>query len=55
MTKEELLTKLLVLKEIERRERDPERGHAEADALLLAYIDDVKIAEAYNSIEKWYA
>mgnify|MGYP001562558872 CR=1 FL=1 len=55
MTKEELLTKLLALKEINWRDRDPEREHVEADTLLLAYIGDVKVTAAYHSIEKWYA
>lgn len=32
-----------------------EESHAKADALLLEYIDDQEIAEAFDSIEKWYA
>lgn len=34
---------------------DPEVGHATADDLLIAYIDDAEIAAAYKAIRKWYA
>lgn len=49
ITKEELLTKL---REIE---GNPIEQHEEADDLLLEYIDDVEITEAYDAIHKWYA
>lgn len=50
--RDELLTGLRAL---QGDEVDPEMGHVEADALLLDYIDDDEVAEAYNGISKWYA
>ncbi len=50
MTKEELLAKLS-----ECSTGDEEKDHAKADALLLEYINDVEIMEAFDKIEKWYA
>lgn len=50
MTRDELL--------IELRKIDPEsseEGHMEADALLVVFINDPEIAEAYGAIGKWYA
>jgi hypothetical protein len=32
-----------------------EENHIEADGLLVAYIDDEDIAEAYHAIRKWFA
>lgn len=55
MTKEELLEKLLALVEDEPRRYDPERDHEEADELLLAFIDDPNVTEAFERIDKWYA
>lgn len=34
---------------------DPESAHGEADGLLLNYINDPAVTEAFNSVEKWYA
>jgi hypothetical protein len=34
---------------------DPEHAHAEADALLLSYIGDADVTEAFDAVEKWYA
>jgi len=34
---------------------DTEGAHAEADRLLVAYIDDREIRAAYRAIDKWYA
>lgn len=34
---------------------DIEQAHADADGLLLTYLNDKEIAEAYNAIPKWYA
>jgi hypothetical protein len=36
-------------------EGDPSDWHEEADNLLLEYIDDQDITEAFNAIEKWYS
>jgi hypothetical protein len=34
---------------------DTKAAHIEADRLLVEYIDDKDIAEAFDSIGKWYA
>lgn len=34
---------------------DTEEDHIEADALLLAYINDDEIGQAYLSVHKWFA
>ena len=34
---------------------DYEFHHAKADELLLNYINNEKVTEAFNRIEKWYA
>ncbi len=37
---------------------DCESAHAEADKLIIEYLESIgekEIAEAYNKIEKWYA
>lgn len=34
---------------------DPESEHLEADELLLCFIADTEIREAFEAIEKWYA
>ncbi len=48
MTKDELLEQL---KDLEGGEFD----HMVADQLLIDYINDPKITEAYEAIERWYA
>lgn len=50
MTKEELIKKL-----IEADDGDNESSHIQADKLLIEFINDPDIAEAYNAIDKWYA
>lgn len=50
MTKEYLLARLR-----EMEGGDPENDHAEADRLLLDFINDPEIAAAYKAIPKWYA
>ena len=50
MTKEEILRRL-----DECKNSDTESGHMIADELLLAYIADPEITQAYKSIRKWYA
>lgn len=52
MTKEELIE---ALKEIAANNDDEEVDHARADALLLEYIGDNEVTEAFDSINKWYA
>lgn len=34
---------------------DPEICHGEADELLLNYINDDEVKQAFDAIEKWYA
>jgi hypothetical protein len=34
---------------------DPEVDHQRADRLLLEYIDDRAVTEAFDAIDKWYA
>ena len=34
---------------------DVEADHANADELLIEYIDDPRVTEAYENIRKWYA
>ena len=51
MTRDELLAALWELA----GEGDYERGHARADSLLLEFINDHDVTEAYDKIGKWYA
>ncbi len=53
MSKDELLDRLKTI--ANRTSGDPENDHADADELLLDYIDDPRITEAYEEIERWYA
>jgi hypothetical protein len=53
MDKETLIKKLNKLACEEGAEA--EDNHAEADKLLIKYIDDKEITTAYNEIFKWYA
>lgn len=51
MKKEELLKRL---KELQ-GEGDTEAAHSIADNLLIEFINDPDITEAYEAIDKWYA
>ena len=51
LTKHQLLT---VLQELANT-NDPESAHADADNLLLEYINDAAIKKAFHNIKKWYA
>lgn len=51
MTREELLEHLKMLQDQE----DTEMAHADADAALLAYINDPAITARYNRLAVWYA
>lgn len=58
MTKDELLEALIKIEKENEKSfgyNDCERNHFEADELLLKYIDDKRITDAFNDIEKWYA
>jgi hypothetical protein len=52
MTKQELLDALRALKA---NESDPEENHVDADDLLLKFINDPEVTEAFNALHKWYA
>jgi hypothetical protein len=52
MTKATLIEHLL---EISKLDDDTEQEHMDADGLLLEFINDKKVTEAYNKIYKWYA
>ena len=49
MKKEEIIEQLKTLK------GDPECDHSEADDLLLKFIGDKEITEAFENVTKWYA
>ena len=51
MTKDELIKALHDCRD----NMDTETGHAKADDLLVEYINDPDIQEAYDAIGKWYA
>jgi hypothetical protein len=34
---------------------DEEINHCRADSLLLEFIDDPEVTEAFDAIDKWYA
>lgn len=51
MDKQSLIECLKVLQ----KSGDTEVAHAEADGLLLEYIDDEEIEEEYHKVDKWYA
>lgn len=50
MDKEEIIKELKKL-----ISRDIEDNHWNADSLLLKFINDKEIQEAYTDIDKWYA
>ena len=51
-----LVSKLNKISELqESGDGDYEYHHAKADQLLLDYINNEKITEAFNKIKKWYA
>jgi hypothetical protein len=57
MNKEKLL---LEFKEIHNKLKntplyDEEKAHYDADDLLIQFINDKEIEEAFDSIHKWYA
>ena len=51
MTKEELVLALVDLG----NDPDIEDAHANADQLLLEYINDPAVSVAFDALEKWYA
>lgn len=53
MTKDELLQALVKIKED--YSHDEEVAHVRADELLLQYIDDERISQVFENIDKWYA
>lgn len=56
MTKHELVDKLEEIIDLQNKgHRDLEFHHMDADQLLLDYINDPEVSEAFYDIEKWYA
>ena len=53
MSKEELIQKLIAI--AKDPEDDTEKNHSIADDLLIKYINDKDIENAFNAIGKWYA
>jgi hypothetical protein len=49
--------KNIALEELKKlaKSRDTEAAHSQADAILLALIDDTEIDDAYGEVPKWYA
>ncbi|MEK6884191.1 MAG: hypothetical protein AABY22_31465 [Nanoarchaeota archaeon] len=61
MNNQELIKALNEIRNRQIRREDAERphrcyddDHEEADQLLLKFINDHKVSEAFESIEKWY-
>lgn len=50
MTNEELIKQLNDLN----NDCDCEKAHRKADGLLLEFINDEEITDAFDEIEKWY-
>jgi hypothetical protein len=44
-----------ILWDQEHGRNDPEHNHSRADDLLLECIDDVRVPESFDEIDKWYA
>ena len=55
LSKTELLTCLKSLAEDDASNRYTDGDHLKADRLLLQYIRDVEVVEAFNAIRRWYA
>lgn len=57
MNREELIKKLKAIEGKKRTEKfyDSENGHVEADGLLIEFINDRDIKEAYDEVEKWHS
>lgn len=58
MTKEEAIIRLKEIakqcKDVEKR-YDADEAHCDADMILLEYINDEEIREAWHSVPKWYS
>lgn len=55
MDKEELIAALRAMHKGGVDEQDPQTNHELADDLLLQYIGDLDVREAFDWIEKWYS
>jgi len=53
MTPDELIARLKAIKS--GTEYDTETGHMEADRLLLVYINDQRVTDAFEDLHRWYA
>lgn len=60
MTKDELIQELIKIQNEKYILRgvevvDKEGNHIKADELLLRYINDDRVTQEFNKIEKWYS
>lgn len=46
---------VIALVNLKEESGDSEVAHGKADDLLLEYINNAVVTEAYNAIRKWYA
>jgi hypothetical protein len=53
LTRDELLVRLRAIPE--KHDSDCEAAHMDADAALLGFINDPEIAEAWDTICKWWS
>lgn len=51
MSRDELVARLKELQSC----GDPEIAHGEADDVLLEFIGDPEVSNAFNAIDRWYA
>lgn len=51
MNRQELIQKLIELRSV----GDVEKAHKDADKLLLEYIGDDAVTQAFTELHKWYA
>lgn len=55
ISRDELLRQLREMDADIQQRRDWEADHGIADRLLLAYINDPEISEAFDKVGRWYA
>lgn len=55
MNIEELIDRLKIISRHQNAKDGYEEDHFNADALLLDYINDQRVVDAFNSIKKWYS
>jgi len=55
MNKEDLIKALLALEVDETSPGDQVECHVAADELLLEYINDKGVSDAFEAVDKWYS